>query len=137
MKNILRILILTISISTFGQNIELKEVTGKWKTLEVETSMKNIDAGYKEIMELFKNSEFNFIKNNSFELKTPNGKMPEFSEMFINTKWIYKKEDGIIKIGTEQDDFSTMEIRCETNSNGIYFYILESTLILKMEKMNP
>ncbi|NAY93509.1 hypothetical protein GTQ34_16500 [Muricauda sp. JGD-17] len=114
-----------------------RELMGKWETIGVE--MPNSDEtpnrdAVKLIQDAFYGSKFHFRGNKVFNIqfgKFGDERMKELS-FLDNKNW--KLEDGQIKIGTESDGYSLMQILIQKITGKTYFILPMIRLEMKKEK---
>ena len=129
------IFLITLSSLAFGQLDNENELTGKWKVEKI--LEKPTNRQLKPLIDGFEKSTFDFKANNDFQLATTNNS--ELFEMMMievldGTKWKFIKEKQLIKIGTEKDGYSSMEILVSKESGNLFFNLSESGLIFLMKK---
>lgn len=131
MKKLHLFLFSFFSVFYFSQ-ITNNELIGNWKVVKV---LNNI--GNKELKQGFQSSIFKFEQNSNFSLK-PSHSNPLFSQiemMTAQTKWKLIPTKNLIKIGTKEDNYSTMFIELERKKDKIIFHFKESNLDLEMVKL--
>jgi hypothetical protein len=134
-KHIILLTFLLISNIIISQTIKKEDIIGTW---QVETNLtKTTDPKFKDLIEGFKSSIFNFEQNENFEMSSPNkSKLLLMTlEMTKNKKWKFDHNRQLIKIGSEKDYFSIMGIYVKKNSGKIIFQISESELEFEMIKI--
>lgn len=135
MKNFITLLVLTICTVSFGQNLQKTELVGKWMTNELV-----IDLGdeipkdeniIKELKKGFLNSEFDFKENGKFYIKFPSDKPVFMGELAFLNNQNWKLESNKIKIGTKEDQYSSMHILVQKANGKTYFIIPGMRLEMK------
>jgi hypothetical protein len=129
--------ILFFSINVFSQNNEVGSLVGKWNVIDVSIGTP-IQGKQDEIQmaNMFLNATLDFKSNNSFELnmKSSNPFAKELKEMTKGTKWKFITKSNMIMIGNKEDNYSIIGIQYLKNEKGQFFKLLESGIILKVEK---
>jgi len=134
-RKVILIFALIISVSSFGQITNEFELTGKWRVDEILDKPSNPE--YQPLIDGFKNSTFNFKENQDFELTTTHSS--ELFEMMMNEvlnepKWIFETEKQLVRIGTHEERYTSMEISVRMNNGNLFFHIEESGLTFLMKK---
>jgi len=134
MKLKLIIILFIFSISAKSQSLSENDIIGTWNVINMQSKIQN--PNMKPLIDAFKKGIFKFNENKNFELSSikSNSLFAMVSEMTKGTKWKYNSETNLIRIGTEDDKYSTMGIQLITKNNKIVFYLEESTLKLEMKK---
>ena len=134
-KNIFILISFLISNILISQTIKKEQIIGTWKVEKTLTETSN--PNFKDIIEGFTSSNFRFDENGNFGLSSPN-KSKMFLmmlEMVKNKKWKLDNSRQLIKIGSEKDHFSIMEIIVKSSDDKIFFLINESKLEFEMQKI--
>lgn len=133
MKNIY-ILFLFISIQALSQKISKEQVYGTWKVQKNLTQI--TDPKFKDLINGFNEASFTFNKNGMFELKSANT-----SKLFLmtlnmlkNAKWKLDQNKQIIRIGNQENHFSTMGIIVKLKDSKTTFLMDETPLEFEMVK---
>lgn len=134
---------LVVSYSTQAQSLKSTDFIGTWQVTssrlltEIEI---NLDEEGKKKMEMMKNglvsTTFTFQSNNSFNI-TFSDNIPPFMkelEFLNNKKWKLNSGNGLISIGTEEDQYSLMGIFIKQEANNTFFLLDESPFLLKVIK---
>lgn len=136
MKKIFTLLLLMILSSTvFGQTFNEKEIYGMWgveKIIEMPTN-----AEYTPLLDGFENSYFFFDHNGNFELTTTSNSesFRMITEMTKGSKWKTVQNKPFLKIGSQEDGYSIMDITIKEINGGKTFHLEESGITLKMIKI--
>jgi len=122
------------SISVNSQSLSKDIIIGVWNVVNVQSKIQN--PNMKPLIDAFKKGIFKFNDNKKFELSSSksNSIFLMVSEMTKGTKWKYNSKTNLIRIGTEEDKYTTMGIQIITKNNKVFFYLEESFLKLEMEK---
>ena len=125
-KNILIILFLTYGLNLKAQSLIPESIIGIWKVENIINPPKN--ENFKLLIDSFEKAEFIFNKNHSFKIqsKINNKLFSMITEMTNISKW--KVENNVIKIGTEKDNYTVMEIQLIEKLGKQYLYLGETTL---------
>lgn len=130
------ILLITLSSNVFGQVNNETELTGKWKVEKI--LEKPTNPQFKPLIDGFEKATFNFKSNKDFELTTTNNselfKMM-MTEVLNGTKWKFVKEKQLVKIGNQEDGFTSMGILVKKENGKLYFHLDESGLTFLMKKI--
>lgn len=143
MKFISLIFLFFIIPNVNSQVSQCNDIIGKW-TVKNATLMEidGMQLGKKEkemldsVKNGFINSIFIFNADKTFLLK-PDKDAPRFMNelFFINNKmWKCNPDKGSILIGTNEDNFSLMEIKKQVQAKETVFIILEVPFILNVVK---
>ncbi len=131
MKKFICVLLLIVSSVSFAQ-ISANDLVGNWKVVKVLNK-----TGNKELTEGLKTATFTFDKNFDFTLKSshPNNLLSQLETMTKNTKWKMDFQKKRVKIGTKNDNYSTMFIVISKVKGKIIFHVQESNINLEVEKL--
>lgn len=131
-KNILIILFLTYGLNLKAQSLIPESIIGIWKVENIINPPKN--ENFKLLIDSFEKAEFIFNKNHSFKIqsKINNKLFSMITEMTNISKW--KVENNVIKIGTEKDNYTVMEIQLIEKLGKQYLYLGETTLTLEVTR---
>ena len=136
MKNLFGLLLLlTLSLNSFGQISTEKELHGKWKVEEI--VKENINPQLLPIIQEFKNLVFYFNENGQFELIS-NAKyefIGELIEMAKDTKWTFDEDKLCVDIRPEKDKYSTIGIIIKETNEKTIFHLDETEIKLVMKKI--
>lgn len=134
MKLNLIVILFIFSISANSQSLSKEKITGTWNVINVQSKIQS--PNLKPLVDAFKKGIFKFNEDKKFELSSSksNSLFTMVSEMTKGTKWKYNSKTNLIRIGTEEDKYTTMGIQIITENNKIFFYLEESSLKLEMEK---
>jgi hypothetical protein len=129
------IFLFTLSSTVFGQVNNEAEMIGDWKVEKI--LEKPTNPQFKPLIDGFESSTFKFKPNKNFELTTTNSS--ELFEMMMTevldgTKWKFVKEKQLIKIGTEEDGYTSMGVLVKKENGHLFFNLDESGLIFLMKK---
>ncbi|MBK5214684.1 MAG: hypothetical protein JJE55_13595 [Flavobacteriaceae bacterium] len=136
MKNIFALVFLiTLSINSFGQISNEKEIYGKWTVEKIIDKPSN--PQFQTLIEGFKNSIFTFNQNGDFELSSTSSSQlfAMVIEMTNGTKWKFDKSKQYIKIGIEEDRYSRMGISIRETNGSTLFHLNESGMTFEMKKV--
>ena len=129
------ILFLTVSLNAFAQFSNEKEIYGNWQVVGIPEKPTN--PQFQPLIEGFANSTFSFNENGDFRLTTTSSS--ELFEMVTSmtngTQWKLEKNNKNIKIGTAEDNFSTMHISISEFNRNKLFHLSESGLTLEVKKV--
>lgn len=131
------ILVFAFHSTCFGQIKNESELTGKW--IVGKMINKPTDAKLKPIVDAFEKSTFNFKPNKQFELSTTNETelfKIMMAEVLNGTMWKFDESEQLIKIGNQDNGFSSMHISVMKNNGKPIFHIEESGmtfLLIKLE----
>lgn len=131
----LLILLITISLNSFGQILNEKDIYGKWRVLDI--LEKPTSPQFQPLIDGFSNSTFSFNQNGNFELTTtsPSELFTIVTEMTNGTKWKFEKDEQYINIGTEKDRYSVMGISISEINRSKLFHLTESGITLEVKKV--
>ncbi len=131
----LLILLITLSFNSFGQISNEKDIYGKWSVVDI--MEKPTNPQFQPLIDGFSNSTFSFKQNGNFELTTTSSSelFAMVTEMTNGTKWKFEKNKQYIKIGTEEDGYSIMEISISEINGSKLFHLTESKMTLEMKKV--
>lgn len=120
----------------FSQKIEEEEIAGMWKVAKSITNKTN--ANFKDIVEGFEASTFNFEPNGSFKITSPNKSkiFKTTTDMISNQKWRFNSNQQRLQIGSEKDYYSIMEINVKRVEDKIIFQITDTIMEFEMIKVN-
>ena len=131
---LLLITTLLFSFLTKAQNLTEKKLMGEWETIAVEISNKE-DIPQKDAIQFMENaflgSKFNFKGNRIFKIDFGSKADDRIKKLFALDETNWKLDNESIKIGTEDDGFSLMEISYLETSDKIYFLLPMLTLEVK------
>ncbi|WP_321297258.1 hypothetical protein [Marinifilum fragile] len=138
-KNILTLLLLLISIITFGENIEESDLIGTWKVINLTGDFPPMPSEQHKQIDLlkvaFRESTFEFNADHSFSLKID---FNDFSDMMKNVHWKFNKEKSNVLIQEWKDKESAksilLEIIIEQRNGKIIFVLPESPFELEVVK---
>lgn len=137
------VIFLIISTSIFSQTaLKENEIIGKWKVIDAKITMKGGEKNenIRKTKEGFINSIFHFGGNGVFEIKFKEDVPAFFKELkeMSNNNWKFEENSKSIKIGTEKDNFTIMEIspfkKTEKYFFGIVGFLFQVERISKEEK---
>lgn len=140
MKTFIFTTLLLFGCSCFAQ-ISKKQLMGDWLVQEVIETSEN-QSGYEKaegfeekkalFVKTFEQAKFSFQeKKFIFSLnKEAVSFMKEVEEMFNNQNWAFNYEKQIINVGN-----NILNIEIIEKSNGIYFFLDETPLLLKMRQL--
>lgn len=133
MKNIF-ILFLFISIQGLSQEVTKEKMYGTWKVQKNVTPI--TDPKFKDLMNGFKEASFTFNTNGIFELKSANTSKIFLmtTNMLKNAKWKLDQNKQIIRIGNQENHFSTMGIIVKLKDSKTIFLVDETSLEFEMVK---
>ncbi|WP_029268631.1 DUF5004 domain-containing protein [Flavobacterium sp. KJJ] len=130
MKKYLFILsILLFSNHIISQEINQKNIIGKWKVIKV---LKKIDnPNLKDIVKGFSTATFEFKQKSDFKLTTENDSksFSMIANMTNNSKWLLNKNNYVIHIGENILKIIITEVNGKT-----IFHLSETELDLEVKK---
>jgi hypothetical protein len=135
MKNLILIVFsLFLSQTVLSQEISKEQIYGTWKIQKNITSI--TDPKYKDLINGFKEASFTFNENGIFELKSANTSKLFLmtTNMLKNAKWKLDQNKQIIRIGNEENHFSTMGIKVKLKDSKTIFLVDETPLEFEMVK---
>jgi hypothetical protein len=123
------IILLLFSIHFLAQTaLRENEIIGKWKVVDAKITMKggNSNENILKTKEGFINSIFHIGGNGIFDIEFKENVPWFFKELktMTNNNWKYEENTKLIKIGTEEDNFTIMEITPFKNKNKSFFKIV-------------
>ena len=129
------LLLLTLSLNSFGQIKSEKEICGKWKVEKI--TEKPAIPQAQPLIDGFRHAIFTFNENGSFELSTTSNSelFAMVTEMTNGAKWKFNQAKQYVDIGSEKDGYSVMGISVRENSGKILFHLDESGITLEMKKV--
>lgn len=134
-KIIIVLFLFSLSLSSFGQISNESELHGYWKVEKILETHTN--PNIQPIIAGFKNATFTFSENGNFNISTTaNSELfGMLTEMMDGANWKFEKTKQQVKIGTEEDGFTTMVIILKEENGVKLFHIMESELTLQMQKV--
>jgi hypothetical protein len=121
--------------TVFKKNSKEQRIIGAWivkgvAVLELEN--KNSEV----IFDGFNNAIFIFKANYAFQFASPIKVkfIAILSRMFEESKWRWNTKTNEIEIGDEENNYSAMTIKVQTNYSRAIFYVKETGVSLTMEK---
>jgi hypothetical protein len=136
MKNHLIILFIVLfSNSIISQDINQKNIIGKWKVIKVLKEINN--PNLKDIVKSFASATFEFKENSMFKLTTAdNSKLfTMITTMTNNSKWKLNQNNYVIEIGSQSDGYNILKIIMAEVDGQTIFHLSESELDLEVQKM--
>lgn len=136
---------LIISINFFGQTaLKENEIIGKWKVVDAEITMKGgkNNENIIKTKEGFINSIFHFGGNGIFNIEFKENVPWFFKELktMKSNNWKYEPNSKLIKVGTEEDNFTIMEISPFKKAGKFFLsitgFIFEVDKIFTEEKLS-
>ena len=134
-KYIIIVFIILFSNSIISQDINQKNIIGKWKVIKV---LKKIDnPNLKDIVKGFASTTFEFKENSLFKLTTAdNSKLfTMITTMTNNSKWKLNQNNYVIEIGSQADGYNILKIIVAEVDGRTIFHLSESELDLEVQKM--
>ena len=137
-KSLLTVLLLFITVNTFGQSLNENQLIGKWNVVNIEGTLPVADSE-KQNLEIFlkalKASTFEFESNNNFTLHI------DFKEVEDRMKQLHWKYDrNLSKISVQEwknkdnSEMGLLEMEVEKVKGNIFFKITKTPLVLEVEK---
>jgi hypothetical protein len=140
-KNLLIIIFLTTSNLTLGQNINKTELMGEWEALSVEIPDQVPEKEAVNFMkDAFTGAIFHFQGNGIFNIRYGKNADERIKDLFNPSGENWRIENGVIKLGNNDDGFSSMHIRYQSINEIIYFVMPMMRLNvrkIKSEKAEP
>ncbi|GLU44847.1 hypothetical protein [Allomuricauda sp. NBRC 101325] len=135
-KILIVILFLAVGIEANGQSVNQTEIIGLWKVKRIVQN--SSDPDFAPITDGFVKSTFTFSSSGDFDFHTTSASQEfiELIEMFNGTKWKFIKEDQLIRIGNEEDNFSILGINVKKTDGLLIFHLDESEIHLEMLKID-
>jgi hypothetical protein len=129
------VLLITLSLTSFGQTLNEKEIYGKWKVEKI--IKKPTNPQFATLIDGFENATFIFNQNGNFELNTTSKSQlfGMITEMTNGTKWKVEQDKQFVKIGNKDDGYSIMGISIREVNGKKTFYLDESGIIFQVEKI--
>jgi hypothetical protein len=134
-KYLIIVFIVLFSNSITSQDINQKNIIGKWKVIKV---LKEIDnPNLRDIVKSFATATFEFKENSMFKLTTAdNSKLfTMITTMTNNSKWKLNQNNYVIEIGSQADGYNILKIIVAEVDGRIIFHLSESELDLEVQKM--
>lgn len=134
-KILVLITFLVISVQINGQAISESDILGSWKVQRV--TQKPSGPDIIPILDGFKKGIFTFYKSGKFGFNTTSNEKEflELIDMFDNTGWKLEKDQQLIRIGAEEDEYSILGIYVNKSNGILNFHIDESGLKFEMSKV--
>lgn len=140
-KNSVIVLFLIISNLTLGQNIDKAELIGQWQVLKVEITEKTPEKeAVKFMKEAFLGAIFHFQGNGVFNITYGENADERIKNLFNPSGENWKIDNEIIKLGNNNDGFSSMHINFQRLNEVTYFVMPMMRLKvkkIKSEKAEP
>jgi hypothetical protein len=135
MKNLILIVLSLFLLQTdLSQGISKEQVYGTWKIQKNITPITN--PKFKDLIIGLKEASFTFNENGIFELKSVNTSKLFLmtTNMLKNAKWKLNQNKQIIRIGNQENHFSTMGIIVKLKDSKTIFLVDETPLEFEMIK---
>lgn len=118
-----------------GQSVSENELLGSWKVESVSQKPSNSDIA--PILDGFKKATFTFYKSGDFGFRTASNAQEfiELIDMLENTRWKLVKDQQLVRIGSEEDEYSILGIYVEKSNGVLNFHIDESGLKFEMSEV--
>lgn len=122
---------------TFSQSNNENAFIGKWQVIPNSNTNYLKNREIKEINQAFDNGIIEFELNNSFKitLKSKSEFALMLMEMTKKNKWRYNRKKNQIMVGTDKDNYTIIGFEFFTKNNEYFFKLLESEIILKVQKI--
>lgn len=129
MNKILIVFVFLVFFSEISaQTVSESDVLGSWKVERVNQAPSNSD--FASVLDGFKKATFTFHKTGKFGFSTTSdaNEFLELIDMFENTQWKFEKNNQLIRIGGDEDEYSILGIYVERSNGALKFHIDESGL---------
>lgn len=122
---------------TFSQSNNENAFIGKWQVIPNSNTNYIKNKEIKELNQVFENGIIEFELNNSFKitLKSKSEFALMLMEMTKKNKWRYNRKKNQIMVGTDKDNYTIIGFEFFTKNNEYFFKLLESEIILKVQKI--
>lgn len=135
-KIILFILLLSVVFSAKSQEILLEDLIGTWEVKEM--VQKPTNPAFRSVISSFNAATFKFEEDGAFSLSSTvsGGMFSIITQVIQNAQWKLDSEVGLIKIGSEEDNYSAFPILVKKEEGKMLFHFEKAEMIVEVEKVD-
>lgn len=137
-KSLLTVLLLFITVNTFGQALNEQQFIGKWNVVNLEGTLPVAESEKKNLeifLNAFKEATFEFESNNNFTLHID---FKEIEDRMKQLHWKFDRNQSKLIVQEWKNKDSSegilMELDVEKSKGNTFFKITNSPLVFEVEK---